>query len=189
MKWTDELIEKGILEAMKQLNLDRMPTGDELKDVGMNALHCKISRTQKYSGWAERLGLELKSGSTTRKGTAYEDYVMTWIESYGFSVERTTHRHPYDLMIDESVKIDVKVSSPYTSKNGTKHIFAGMKGKPTCDIFVLVALDAENNPLKIYVVPSHRLPQQTINVWEGELQQYVNSWEVIQAYSNFHKTV
>lgn len=189
MKWTDELIENGILEAMKQLNLDRMPTGDELKDVGMNALHCKISRTLKYSGWAERLGLELKSGSTTRKGTVFEDYAIHWLESYGFKAERTAHKHPYDLFLDDSVKIDVKASSPYTTVNGTKHIFAGMKGSPTCDIFVLVALDGSNNPKYIYVVPSHRLPQHTINVWEGDLKPYINNWEVVKAYSEFFKTM
>jgi hypothetical protein len=187
MKWNDELIEQGILEVVKQLNLDRMPTGDELKTVGMNALHCKISRTLKYSGWAERLGLELKSGSTTRKGTAFEIYVTKWLESYGFKVEQTSHKHPYDLYVDDSVKIDIKVSSPYTSKNGTKHIFAGMKGSPTCDIFILVALDENDGPKYNYVVPSHRLSQHTVNVWEGELKPYVNTWEIVQAYSNFYK--
>lgn len=187
MKWTDELIREGIKQSMTQLNLSRMPTADELKDIGRNDLHCKISRTKRYSGWAEDLGIELKSGSETRKGTQYEEYVAKWLRKLEFKVETTSHKHPYDLLVDGSVKVDVKVSNPYTSKNGTKYIFAGMKGMPTCDLFVFVTL--ENEKVKdVYVVPSHLVKQHTINFKENDYQEYKNSWRIIYDYSLFFKS-
>lgn len=188
MKWTDELIKDHIKEVMKKLNINRMPTGDELKEVGMNALHCKISRTKKYSGWAEELGLDLKSGSQTRKGTKYEDFVASWLEGKGFSVERTSHKHPYDLQVDGCVKIDVKVSSPYVTKSGTSFIFSGMKGMPTCDIYILVTLTLLDHIENIYVIPSHNIQQQSLNLREKYYPKYKYKWETIKQYSDFFKS-
>lgn len=188
IKWTDDLIEKSIREAMNQLNINRMPTGDELKEIEMNALHCKISRTKKYSGWAAELGIDLKSGSSTREGTKYENMVMKWLESKGFNVVSTSHKHPFDLQVNGCVKIDVKVSSPYTSKNGTKYIFSGMKGVPTCDIYVLVTLHDTGHIKNFFIIPSHLIQQHTINFKEEDFEKYNDGWMTIYKYMKFFKS-
>jgi hypothetical protein len=79
MKWTDELIKEHLLDSIKALSLDRMPTANELKTLGRNDLHCKISRTKKYSGWADELGLSL-SKCETRLGNLYEGLVAEDLE-------------------------------------------------------------------------------------------------------------
>ncbi|GGJ48793.1 hypothetical protein [Virgibacillus salexigens] len=69
---SDENIEKEIREAMQALDINRMPTTKELRENGFKNLDRRISRTRKYSGWADKLGLETKSNRTVRK-RVYKD--------------------------------------------------------------------------------------------------------------------
>lgn len=187
--WTDELIVEAIKDAMNKLQISRMPTGEELKSIGRNDLHCKISRTKKYSGWAKDLGLKLKRGSTTRLGNGHEEATKDWLWNRGFDVELTSYKYPYDLFVNGCVKVDVKASSPYHTKYGTKYIYARMGAQPTCDIYIFVALD-DNGQIKArYVVPSHVVKQETLNLREQDFKQYANNSKLILDYNRFYLSV
>lgn len=190
MKWTDELIESELRKSIEVLNLNRMPTSSELKSIGRNDLHCKVGRTKKYSGWAEHLGLELKRSDTV-VGNGKELQVARLLELKGYEVERMSTKHPYDLLVDGVVKVDVKFANSYLLKGVHKTFtFSLAKKFPTCDIYILVAKDHETKEEKIYVIPSHFVKMPMINM--GALTKYEffrDSFDYIEKYSNFFKSI
>jgi hypothetical protein len=188
MKWTDELIKTELLKSINVLGLDRMPTAEELKGINRNDLHCKISRTKKYSGWAEELNLSLKS-CTTRAGQKYEGVLLEVLKNQGYKVEAMTTKHPYDLLVNSAIKIDVKVAKPYLLRGKDRvHTFNLSKIKPTCDIYILIALDENENIERLFVIPSHFVQQPMVNMGkESKYNFYVNSWHYLTAFDEFYK--
>ena len=65
MDWTNELVSQKIMDAVKALNINHMPTRSEIHNFyGNDALTNKISKTLGYYGWAKKLGLPLKHNDT-----------------------------------------------------------------------------------------------------------------------------
>src|SRR5690606_15825045 len=117
-------------------------------------LHCAISKSKKkYRGWAEEIGLELKE-SETFKGNKWETYVAEVIRGMGFKVEQMTTKHPYDLLVNGAVKIDVKVGTSHKHFGTRCHTFATNKKYATCDLYICIGLDEEENIEKQFVIPS-----------------------------------
>jgi hypothetical protein len=189
MKWTDELVREEILKSKDRLALDRMPTANELKAIGRNDLHCKISRTKKYSGWADDLGLEL-SRCETRLGNNYELTVAKELESMGFKIEQMTTKHPYDILVDGYVKVDVKASNLFKHTNGQEWwTFHLAKENPTCDIYICVAL-VEGNKVKTFVIPSHLVKMKSINVGKSsKYNRFEDAYNYIDEYSIFFRSI
>lgn len=53
--WTDEVIEKKIMEVVEKLNLDHFPTHSEIiKALGNKGLAVKISKYKGTVFWAEK---------------------------------------------------------------------------------------------------------------------------------------
>jgi hypothetical protein len=185
MKWTNELVKSELLKSIDLLNLNRMPTAEELKSIGRNDLHCKVSRTKRYSGWANELGLELKS-SATNTGNEYEKRMADFLFKKGYSLKLTSNRHPYDLYVNNSVKIDVKVSSLH----GTTWVFNLEKEIPTCDIYVLIALNDDKSTNCIYVIPSHHVQMKTIAMGiKSKYDVYKERYDLINDYSKFYNSI
>lgn len=186
-KWTDELIESELKKSIVALQIDRMPTAPELISLGRNDLHCKVSRTKKYKGWAEHLGLPLKS-SETLKGNKYEYLVKEKIEhiSNHLTVKKMSTKHPYDLLINDCVKIDVKVASPYVTKDGSPvHTFGLSKKYATCDIYVCVALDENEEVEKTFIIPASHVQIVTLCVGkESKYNKYIDKWNFIYNFVN-----
>lgn len=185
-KWTDELIESELKKCIDVLKIDRMPTAAELIDIGRNDLHCKIGRTKTYSGWAEKLGLKLKSSDTT-KGNQYEFHVLKKIKElsgYQLSIEKMTTKHPYDLLINGCVKVDVKVGKAhYHFDNARAHTFRLSKKHATCDIYVCVALDENDQVENYFIIPAAHVPMVTLNMGsESKYNKYKNNWNFLFAF-------
>jgi hypothetical protein len=151
-KWTDELVEKEIKGVMKALNLNRMPSNSEVKSVVGNGLACKISKSGGYRYWANKLNLKTKN-SETKLGQDYEDKVFKLLQSKGYEVEQMTTRHPYDLLVNLNIKIDVKVSNLYRGEKGEFHTFNLEKHNHNCDLFICVCV-TDDEIVKILVIPS-----------------------------------
>ena len=185
LKWNDEEIEKNIKAAMKSLQIERMPSSNELKSLGRNDLHCAISKSGiKYSGWANKLGIELKI-SETYKGNKYEYIIKEKIErlSDHLKAEKMSTGHPYDLLINKCVKVDVKVSSP-NMKNGRVHTFGLNKVHSTCDIYVCVALDEADQIERIFIIPSPHVQIVTLCVGEkSKYNKYIDNWDFIVKFT------
>lgn len=125
-KWSDELIKEEILKVMKTLNIDRMPSSKEIKLVTNNSkLVNAIKRHGGYLQWSARLRLH-QSDCETRTGFNAEIKIKEILEKKGYKVENMTCKHPYDLLVNENIKIDVKAANKYESSKG--HICSCCKG-------------------------------------------------------------
>lgn len=187
--WTDEIIEQKIKEVVEKLNLDHFPTHSEIiKALGSRGLASKISKHKGTVYWAEKLGLPLKY-SETSFGNKFEIEAITDIfENTGLHSVQTSSKHPYDLIVDNSVKVDVKVSKEFINNCNSKAFSFNLeKREPTCDIFILYCLNDDETYRKVLIVPACSLLGQTqIGVGnKSKWDFYMNRWDFIKQYSDF----
>lgn len=186
-KWTDELIESELRKCIKTLQIDRMPTSIEIRALKREDLHNAISRSPlKYSGWSKKMNLGLKESETT-KALRYELIAKREIESISnhLSVKKMTTKHPYDLLINDCVKVDVKVSAPHHHFGSRAHTFALNKKYATCDIYICIALDEEENIEKIFILPAAHVQIVTLNIGnESKYNKYINQWGFVDRFVN-----
>lgn len=189
IRWTEELIRQELLKSIDILQINRMPTAEELKSIGKNSLHCKISRTKKYSGYAKELGLSLKS-CDTRTGNHYEEYAESIIKLRGYQVERMTTKHPYDLLINDNVKIDVKSAKPTYMRDSRVHTFGISKRQPTCDIYMCIAISEVNEIERLLIIPSKELKIVTLCIGkESKYNKFIDRWDYLNKYIEFYQSI
>lgn len=191
-KWNDELIEQKINEVINILNIAHFPTHSEIeKALGNKSLTKKISEKGTIF-WAEKMGIPLKE-SETFLGNSYEIFAISDIfENTELLSIQTSSRHPYDLLTDNRVKIDVKVSKGFTNNcNSKAFTFNLEKKEPTCDLFILYCVGDDGEMRKRLIIPSYILLGQT-QVGVGEISKwdkYKDRWDFITKTSEFFKTL
>lgn len=188
--WDDDLIELKLIEVVNNNKLNHFPTHSEMISYfGNKALAIKISKHGGTVYWAEKLGLPLKSSETTF-GDKYESIAVSDIYAHtGLVSILMSERYPYDLLVDNSVKVDVKAAFAFTNNcNSRAHSFNLEKREPTCDIYVLYCLTDEETYDKVLIIPSCRVVGQTqIGVGKNsKWDAYINQWEYIKEYSEFY---
>lgn len=190
-KWTDDLIKQEMLRVKEGLELNRMPTRSECVDFsGSHGLSVAVTRRQ--GGWyqlAKDLGLPIKESETTL-GKSYEIKIARVLEGAGHSVKRMSQNFPYDLLVDDFVKVDIKASHLYRGSAGNFYTFRMGKAYATCDIYILVTLDDKNEILGTYVVPSSSVmnnKQISIGEINSIYHQYKDRWDFIDEYKNFQR--
>jgi hypothetical protein len=186
--WDEQRVKSEIKVMMNALNIERMPTAPELQEYGRNDLHCIISKTKKYKGWADELGIPLKS-CDTRKGNEYEDIVKGILLQKGYEVESMSTRHPYDLLVNGNIKVDVKVGGLYKLKNSDCWTFALAKNYPTCDIYICVA-ETDGEIERILVIPSMFAKIKTISIGKvSKYDKYIDRYDYIDQYQQFYNSM
>lgn len=187
-KWTDELIKQKILEVVEALKLDRMPSRKECVDYFHDSsLAEAVSRRYKWHNLADELGLQMKE-SETFFGKSYETMATELLQSLGFEVRRMSQNFPYDLLVDDCVKVDVKASRLYKGKLGNFYSFNLEKPFATCDFFLLFAIDDDNAIARKMVVPSsHVISTTQISVGEhkSKYYQFTDRFDLIETAINF----
>lgn len=192
IQWNDEMIEEKIKEVINELNIDYFPSHSEIESVLKNkSLTNKLCDKGSYF-WAAKMGLPLKN-SETKLGNEYELFAISDIfENTELQSIPTSSRHPYDILTDYRVKIDVKISKPYTNKrNITAYSFNLEKSMPTCDIFLFYCVGNDNAIKKTLIVPANILFGQTqVGVGENsKWDRYKDRWDFIIKTSEFFKTL
>ena len=188
-EWTDELIEQEILKVVDKLKLDHFPTHTEITQaLGNKGLASKISKHKGTVYWAEKLGLPLRY-SETSFGNKYEiEAINDIFDNTGLHSIQTSSRHPYDLLVDNFVKIDVKVAKEFINNcNARAFSFNLEKREPTCYIFILYCLNDDETYNKVLIIPSCALLGQT-QIGVGKTSKwdfYVEKWNFITEYSRF----
>lgn len=183
-KWTDEAVEKEIQSVMNALDLKRMPTRSEIVATSGNGLACAISKDKRgYYGWAKQMGLESKN-SETSSGKKYERIAEEHIldQYQELSVKQMKQNYPFDILVDDTLKIDVKVGKRHTHFGTPSYTFATNKKYASCDLYLCYGLGNDGKINDIYLIPSNAAITTTINVTIGgnsKYDKYKNKWELI----------
>ena len=189
-KWTYESTKEEIIKICASLGISYFPTKSEVINFcGNNALSNRISRSGGTKYWAKELNLPIKD-CESNFGNKYELIAAEDIEkNTGLTSVQTKPRYPYDLLTDNNIKVDAKVSKQiFTNCHTWQNSFNIEKKQPTCDIFILYCLDRYSNYIKTVIIPSCILSGQTqIGVGkESKWDKYRDAWEVFYEYKKFY---
>lgn len=188
-QWTDIEIKERLMEVVHELGIDRMPSRQECEQYFNNtSLTNAITRRYGWYNLAKDMGLPLKD-SETLFGKKYEEIAKEQLIALGYEVRRMPQNHPYDLLVEDSVKIDVKASRLYKGRDGNFFSFHIEKPFCTCDIYVLYLINSEGNANDAtLIIPSAYIPTNTqISVGEKKSKYYrfLNKWNYISEYCEF----
>lgn len=190
-KWSDEKIAEEILEIKRILNLDRMPSREEIESTKKNnALVSVIGKTYGFYGWEEKLNLTVKR-SETQFGQLYQQKCIQILQDKGYIAEDTSTKAPYDIVVNNKVRIDVKSGCAYDLKGSRCHTFNLEKQFLTCDIYMIFALDENGEKIeRLLIIPSSHLNIVTLSMGtNSKYNKYKNRWDYIDKYLNFYKTL
>jgi hypothetical protein len=191
IKWSDDLIRNGVMEVIEGLKLNRMPTRKECIEF-TNSCTLSVAISRRDGGWyglANELGLPIKESETTT-GKKYEKLIKNILEDKGFIVSQMSQNFPYDLLVNDCLKIDVKSSHLYKGKEGNFYTFRTGKKYATCDVYVLVALDDIDEIIRMYILPSSTVmnnKQISIGEHNSKYDGYLDRWDIISDYIEFLK--
>ena len=123
-KWTQNKIMTEIMDAMRKLEIERMPTVSELKNINMGGLSNAISKSHGFEWWAEALKLPTRA-SKTGLGKKYEKIFANIVyKKLKCKSQQMSTKFPYDVLVEELVKVDVKCGFAYANgKAGTFYTF------------------------------------------------------------------
>lgn len=177
VKWTEELVESELRELTKSIN--RMPTNSELSEWGRSDLSNQIVKKGGFFYWAERLGVDrVKSDSDT--GWAGEDALESILKDKGFGVEQTALRAPYDLKVNEVVRVDVKTAK-FAEYGACRGWFYRVGKEAQADVIALYQLDTGD----VYFLPWHHCPKSNVTISRsgGKYRNYKNRYDIIEKLS------
>lgn len=184
MRWNTDLIIKGIHEVKEYYELDRMPTCSEIEAYYRNScLTNRISKTGGFGKYAKDLGLKIKD-SESKLGIQFENYALKLLRRYGYDVELTAIKHPYDLLVNGRVKIDVKVSRNTISKTGEFYTFNLEKKQQTCDVYIAICINSNKEVQKVYVIPANVMngkKQLSVGLHHSKYDYYLNKYSIIRS--------
>jgi len=184
-KWTEKQIEEAIFNMINSLKLDRMPTQNEMNSFyGNKGLSVVVGRRYGHEWWSKKLGLENKE-SDSKFGHIWENNCFEYLKTKYNKIEKTGVLCPYDILVNNKIRIDVKSATPYFGKTGYKcHTFELNKKIPTCDIYILYALyDNGIDIERIFIIPSKYIPQISISVGsKSKYDKYIDKWDYIENY-------
>lgn len=191
-KWTEDSIKEGVLKVVSDLELDRMPSRKEVESFyGDSALTGAVSKRIGWYNLAHQLGLSIKD-SETYFGKKQEQLVREELISMGYEVRRMPQNFPYDLLVNDCVKVDVKSSRLYRGKSGNFYSFNLEKPFCTCDIYVMRLINEDGSVKESLIIPSKNIPTNTqVSVGESasKYYQYRDKWEYINDYCAFMESI
>ena len=107
-------------------------------------------------------------------------------EILGLDSQKTAPRHPYDLLVENSVKIDVKSAKLFKINNTQYFTFNLEKTHQTCDLYVFYCI--ENDVIvKTLIIPSYILSGKTqLSIGhKSKYDKYIDRWDLILKYYHF----
>jgi hypothetical protein len=189
IRWSDDQIKKAVMEVKDGLGLDRMPTRSECVNyTNSNALSSAITRRDGgWYGFAKELGLRIKESETTT-GKRNEIRIKQTITEKGYEVKRMSQNFPYDLLVNDCLKVDVKSSHLYKGNEGNFYTYRTGKKYATCDLYILVALDETDEMVKTFILPSSKVMKNTqisIGEYNSKYDVYQDRWDILDDFITF----
>lgn len=190
--WTREKIENAIKEVVKSLDINTMPTARQMDlYFGNSGLSNKISKCEGFRWWADMLGLNVKKSATSLGQKLEKELESFLIEKEGYECEQMPTNFPYDILVNNSTKIDVK-SGHRIGANKDYYTFNLEKKSSTCDIYVCYCLDYDDSIKKVYVIPSvflNGISQLSLGVNCSKYDIFKNRWDYIEKYNAFYENI
>lgn len=189
-KWTNEIIENKIYEVMNILGINRMPSASEIKCILKDSsLSNKIAKTGGFTKWADKLGLKTKK-SETQLGNKFENKAKEIIESKGYKVELMNYKYPFDLLVNDAIRIDVKSAKAYLSQGSRCHTVGINKKYATCDLYLIFALDEYENIERTFIMPGCDLRVTSMSFGKDSIYNaYINRWDLFKKYDDFYNNL
>ncbi len=160
--WTEIRILTELNPFIQKYN--RMPTAQELNGNGRGNLTNAINRGGGFQKFADMFDVPKKRTSTS-KGERVEKAVAKQLSQKGFTVELTSSKCPYDILVNNSLRVDVKMA---TNDDKEKLFVYSLRDKglsPTCDVYALCRCGRSKDIIyDIYFVPALVLLQQTVSI-------------------------
>jgi hypothetical protein len=177
-QWSDAAVFTASTEIAERLG--HFPSNNELRKMGRNDLACAITKRGGIFVWAERIGIPRRRDTDSDFGWLGERAVCRILRERGYRVrDGFPLRHPFDLLVNDVVRVDVKVASR-ASYMGSTSLCSGWFfriGKPPqSDVIALHLIDLEDT----FLIPASVCPHSNITITTaGKYEQYRNRWEVI----------
>ena len=115
-------------------------------------------------------------------GKEYEEKAWKLLKEQGHRVELMPYKHPYDLLVDGVVKVDVKVGNLRAAeKCGNRYSFHIGKKPSTCDAFILYGINEGEE--KRFFIPSLVLgdiADVSIGEIDSEYNKYIDDISLIK---------
>ena len=189
--WTQEKITAEIISAMNKLEIDRMPTVSELKNINMNGLSCAISKSHGFEWWAEALKLPVKT-SETGLGKKYEKIFADIVyEKLQYETQQMSMRFPYDVLVEDLVKVDVKCGFAYTNSNVCSfYTFNLETTNRKSDFLVCFCLNKDKSIHKTYVIPAIVMQgksQLSVGIVASKYDKCIDRYDLITDYLNLYQ--
>lgn len=181
--WLTET-EKRICDLVKSMGINRMPTRSEvLLFSGDNSLENRIMRSGGFKAWAERLHLKLKS-CETYFGNKYEEITADKLRLLFDDVKTTPVKFPYDIVINNRTKIDVKASRLYKGKQGEFYTFNLESKYPKCDFYIAYCINERDVAEKVLVIPACVMAGKSqLSVGKNSIyDKYHCRWDLIKKF-------
>jgi len=190
IQWDENLIKNKIYEVMRVLDIDRMPSASETELIMRDhSLSNKIAKTGGFTKWANKLGLQIKE-SQTQLGCRFEDKASELIENKGYTVEKMSVKYPFDLLINGTIRIDVKSAKAYLVHGSRVHTVGINKKYATCDLYLIFALDEDENIERTFIIPGCDLKVTSMNFGKDSIYNiYLDRWDLIKKYDNFYNNL
>jgi hypothetical protein len=176
------------MKIANQFEPPKMPSRAEAEQMYENhGLACAISKTGGFKYWADKLGLP-QGHSETKVAKQIESEVARILERYGFYTELTSTKYPYDILVNDCVKVDVKSANTSYVRGYPVHAYRLAKEKQTCDFYIFREIDTHIT----YIVPAHICKGQ-VQVEMGsdsaKYRPYKEAWELIGKAVDFYKRI
>jgi hypothetical protein len=170
------LLEKWI--ATHNLTL----TAQNLRRTNTTGFQNAIADTGGYELWRKRLGQQLSPNCPVAKGRKFQHLAMDELIQRNHLVQEMPWRHPFDLLVDDNITIDVKGANraadggfSFQLRNNTGHDL-------DCNFLVLACQDSDD--ITWFIVPS-TFVQDRYHLWlyfgnkTTQWTVYKESWDLV----------
>jgi len=190
-KWNDDIVIERLREVTCALELECFPTHSQINEYfGNTSLSCKISKSGGTKYWCKRMGLKEKM-CESKLGDNLELFCISQLLNMGYESEKMKPRYPYDILVNNNIKIDVKSGFAFENYGDSPYYTFNLDKKyPTCDMYVVYCLNKDKTVYKTYVIPSCILygkTQLAIGYVKSKYDKYLSKFNFIKIYDEFYK--
>jgi hypothetical protein len=174
-RWTEALLVSRINAVVGDSK--RFPTNSHLVEIGQGDLSNQITKRGGFIYWANRLGIE-RDISDSDIGWEGEKRAHTLLEARGFSVIRSERvRWPFDLLVNNSLRVDVKTAS-YAAYGASTGWFFRIGKSPQADLIALYRSDKDD----MYLIPWYHVPKTNITISPTGMKysRFLNAYEIVE---------